>query len=121
MRAILVLGALMLIGVLLVLSWLILLIRYPLKALPISMAALAGLALVASWVLWQENRDARYLAHLELRLRYDPQQCPADRPKGLADPAGGRGFADGAHLTASPGCRRRSRSGRRSGGGRPMA
>ncbi|ERI52808.1 multidrug transporter [Pseudomonas sp. AOB-7] len=70
----------MLIGVLLVVSWLILLIRYPLKALPISMAALAGLALVASWVLWQENRDARYLAHLELRLRYDPQQCPADRP-----------------------------------------
>jgi hypothetical protein len=70
----------MLIGVLLVVSWLILLIRYPLKALPISMAALAGLVLVASWVLWQEGRDARYLAHLELRLHYDPQQCPADRP-----------------------------------------
>lgn len=73
----------MLIGVLLILSWLILLIRYPLKALPISMAALAGLGLVASWVVWQESRDARYLAHLELRLNYAPQQCPADRPLAL--------------------------------------
>lgn len=70
----------MLIGVVLVISWLILLIRYPTKALPVSMAALTGLGLVASWVLWQEGRDARYVGHLELRLAYDPQTCPADRP-----------------------------------------
>ena len=70
----------MLFGVVLVITWLILLIRYPTKALPVSMAALVGLGLVATWVIWQEGRDERYLAHLELRLHYDPQRCPADRP-----------------------------------------
>ena len=70
----------MLFGAILVLSWLILLIRYPSKALPISLAALIGLGLVASWVLWQESRETRHLAHLQLRLVYDPQHCPANRP-----------------------------------------
>ena len=70
----------MLFGAALVITWLILLIRYPTKALPVSMAALVGLGLVATWVIWQESRDERYLAHLELRLHYDPQRCPADRP-----------------------------------------
>lgn len=70
----------MIFGAILVLSWFILLIRYPAKALPISLAALAGLGMVASWVLWQESRENRNLAHLELRLSYAPQSCPADRP-----------------------------------------
>ncbi|WP_070887551.1 multidrug transporter [Pseudomonas sp. D2-3] len=70
----------MIFGAILVLSWFILLIRYPAKALPISLAALAGLGLVASWVLWQESRENRNLAHLELRLSYAPESCPADRP-----------------------------------------
>jgi hypothetical protein len=73
----------MLFGAILLLSWLILLIRYPSKALPISLAALIGLALVASWVLWQESRENRHLAHLELRLSYTPNTCPADRPLAL--------------------------------------
>jgi hypothetical protein len=73
----------MLFGAILVLSWLILLIRYPSKALPISLAALIGLGLVASWVLWQESRETRHLAHLELRLVYDPQDCPVNRPLAL--------------------------------------
>jgi len=73
----------MLIGAILLLSWLILLLRYPGKALPISLAALTGLALVASWVLWQESRENRHLAHLELRLSYAPDRCPADRPLAL--------------------------------------
>lgn len=73
----------MLFGAILVLSWLILLIRYPSKALPISLAALIGLGLVASWVLWQESRENRHLAHLELRLSYAPDSCPADRPLAL--------------------------------------
>jgi hypothetical protein len=73
----------MLFGAILVLSWLILLIRYPSKALPISLAALIGLGLVASWVLWQESRETRHLAHLQLRLVYDPQDCPANRPLAL--------------------------------------
>jgi hypothetical protein len=73
----------MLFGAILLLSWLILLLRYPGKALPISLAALIGLALVASWVLWQESRENRHLAHLELRLSYTPNTCPADRPLAL--------------------------------------
>jgi hypothetical protein len=73
----------MLFGAILVLSWLILLIRYPSKALPISLAALIGLGLVTCWVLWQESREKRHLAHLELRLDYAPERCPADRPLAL--------------------------------------
>jgi hypothetical protein len=73
----------MLFGAILVLSWLILLIRYPSKALPISLAALIGLGLVSSWVLWQESRENRHLAHLELRIDYAPDSCPADRPLAL--------------------------------------
>jgi hypothetical protein len=73
----------MLFGAILVLSWLILLIRYPSKALPISLAALIGLGLVSSWVLWEESRENRHLAHLELRIDYAPDNCPADLPLAL--------------------------------------
>lgn len=70
----------MFIGILLILTWLVLLVRYPAKALPVSLAALLGLGLVAVWVVWLDNREARQLAHLELRLDFRPQDCPADRP-----------------------------------------
>lgn len=70
----------MLIGALLVLTWLVLVLRYPEKALPVSLAAVCGLALVALWVLWQENRTEHRLARLELRLDYAPERCPASRP-----------------------------------------
>jgi len=73
----------MLIGVLLVITWLILLLRYPAKALPVSLAAFVGLGLVAGWVLWQENRENRQLDRLELRVTYAPEHCPADRPLAL--------------------------------------
>ena len=70
----------MIIGALLILTWLVLLLRYPNKALPVSLAALFGLALVAMWVVWLDNREASQLARLELRLTYAPKECPADRP-----------------------------------------
>lgn len=70
----------MLIGALLILTWLVLLIRYPAKALPVSAAALIGLLLVGAWMYWLDQREKRNLAHLELRLNYAPQRCPADRP-----------------------------------------
>lgn len=69
----------MLIGALLILTWLVLLLRYPAKALPISLSAVLGLGLVALWVVWQDNREAAQLARLDLRLAYAPDQCPADR------------------------------------------
>ena len=62
----------MFIGILLILTWLVLLLRYPAKALPISMAALLGLGLVGLWVVWLDNREASQLARLELRLDYAP-------------------------------------------------
>ncbi|KPY16150.1 hypothetical protein ALP22_01657 [Pseudomonas coronafaciens pv. porri] len=70
----------MFIGILLILTWLILLLRYPAKALQVSLAAAAGLGIVAAIVIWQDSREARQLEHLEMRLSYDPQGCPADRP-----------------------------------------
>lgn len=70
----------MLIGALLLLSWLVLMIRYPLRALPVSLGALLGLGLVALWVIWEEQREARLLSQLELRLVYAPDACPAARP-----------------------------------------
>lgn len=70
----------MLIGALLVVSWLVLLIRYPLRAVPISLGALLGLALVAGWVLWQEHREEQLLARIDLQLAYAPQRCPGAQP-----------------------------------------
>lgn len=67
-------------GVLLIITWLILLLRYPAKALPVSLAAAVGLGFVAVWVVWLDNREAAQLARLELRISYAPQDCPADRP-----------------------------------------
>lgn len=69
----------MLIGALLMLTWLVLLLRYPAKALPISLSAVLGLGLVTLWVVWQDNRETTQLARLDLRLTYAPDQCPADR------------------------------------------
>jgi hypothetical protein len=70
----------MLIGAVLILTWLILLLRYPAKALPVSLAAALGLGLVALWVLWEDSRQTRQLERLEIRLDFAPQQCPAGRP-----------------------------------------
>lgn len=70
----------MLIGALLVVTWVILLIRYPLRAVPISLGALLGLGLVAAWVVWQEQLTEHRLAELELRLAYAPDICPAGQP-----------------------------------------
>ncbi|MCF7201893.1 multidrug transporter [Pseudomonas oligotrophica] len=70
----------MLIGVLLVLTWLILLLRYPLRAAPISLGAALALALVAGWVLVEEQREARLIARLELQLQHRADLCPAARP-----------------------------------------
>ncbi|MCY1407282.1 hypothetical protein D9M71_225790 [compost metagenome] len=73
----------MLFGILLIATWVVLLIVYPTRALPVSAAALAGLALVALWAIWQDSSERRDLERLELRIAYAPTQCPADRPLAL--------------------------------------
>jgi hypothetical protein len=70
----------MFIGVLLILTWLVLLLRYPAKALPVSLAAAVGLGIVAAVVIWQDSRETHQLERLDIRLAYAPQACPADRP-----------------------------------------
>lgn len=70
----------MLIGILLVISWAILVIRYPMRGIPISLGALLGLGLVAAWVLWQEQREAHLLSHIELQMAYSSDACPTARP-----------------------------------------
>jgi hypothetical protein len=69
----------MIIGMLLILTWLILLLRYPAKALPVSLAAVVGLGIVAAVVVWQDSREARQLERLDIRLSHATQECPADR------------------------------------------
>ncbi|MCQ4346113.1 multidrug transporter [Pseudomonas stutzeri] len=69
----------MLIGALLALTWLVLLVRYPTRAVPINLLALLALGLVALGVIWQEQREQGRLERLELGIGWDPA-CPADRP-----------------------------------------
>jgi hypothetical protein len=70
----------MLFCLLLIVTWVVLLLRYPTRALPVSAAALVGLALVIALAIWQDSQEQRLLQHLELRIRYAPTLCPADRP-----------------------------------------
>jgi hypothetical protein len=70
----------MLFGALLIITWLVLLLRYPAKALPVSLAAAVGLGIVAAIVIWQDSEETRRLEHLGIRLDYAPQQCPAGQP-----------------------------------------
>ncbi|MCC6075677.1 multidrug transporter [Pseudomonas sp. GCM10022188] len=69
----------MLIGTLLILSWLALLIRYPAWAIPLNLAAVFALGLVALGLAWQEQGEQRRLERVELTLALDAA-CPADRP-----------------------------------------
>lgn len=74
----------MIFGAALFITWVILLIRYPNKALPVSLAALVCLLLVAASVYWLDRREQQRLSYLELRLAYSPATCPADRPLALS-------------------------------------
>ena len=70
----------MIVGVFLLVAWLILLLKYPAKALPVSLAAIASLGIVAAWVVWQQKHLDHQLARLEVSLRFDPKQCSSVRP-----------------------------------------
>ncbi len=88
----------MFIGILLILTWLILLLRYPAKALPVSLAAAAGLGIVAAIVIWQDSRETRQLERLDIQLGYDPLGCPADKTSACLDHQRQSGCAAGAAL-----------------------
>ncbi len=70
----------MIFGAVLLFTWLILLLRYPSRALPVSLAAAVGLGVVAAFVVWEDSRDEQRLERLQLRVNYMPQQCQTGRP-----------------------------------------
>ena len=70
----------MIFGAVLLFTWLVLLLRYPSRALPVSLAAAVGLGVVAAFVVWEDSRDEQRLERLQLRVNYMPQQCPTGRP-----------------------------------------
>lgn len=70
----------MIFGAVLLFTWLVLLLRYPSKALPVSLAAALGLAVVAAFVVWEDSREEQRLERLQMRVNYAPQQCPTGRP-----------------------------------------
>ncbi|MCF7533292.1 multidrug transporter [Pseudomonas petrae] len=70
----------MIFGAVLLFTWLVLLLRYPSRALPVSLAAALGLAVVAAFVVWEDSRDEQRLERLQMRVNYAPQQCPTGRP-----------------------------------------
>ena len=69
----------MLIGALLTVVWLVLLVRYPSRAVPLTLAAVFALGLVALGAIWQDQYQQHRLDQLEQTLALHPA-CPADRP-----------------------------------------
>ena len=70
----------MLFAIVLLLTWLILLIRYPRHALPILLLAAFSIGVLALAVAWSEARHAKQLKRVSLTLTYAPQRCPAQTP-----------------------------------------
>ena len=69
----------MLIAALLILLWIILLLRHPARALPVSAASLLALAVVAGSTLWLERQEVGRLERLDISFRL-ASNCPAERP-----------------------------------------
>ncbi|MCJ8169781.1 multidrug transporter [Atopomonas sediminilitoris] len=67
------------IGAVLALGWLILLLRFPARALPISLAALLVLFSIAGSVLWLDHRHTQQTARLMLHLSWSAE-CPPEQP-----------------------------------------
>lgn len=70
----------MLIGALLVLVWVILLVRFPARALPISLLAVLALGLVAAWTAWRDYQLDRRLATIEVSMALAADRCPPGQP-----------------------------------------
>lgn len=66
-----------------IVTWLILLLRYPRHALPLLLLAVVGMALLTAAVVWQEQRLSAQLNALSLELSYNEQDCPLSSPLAL--------------------------------------
>ena len=66
----------MIFAIVLAITWLIVLIRYPRHALPILLVAMMSIGLLITGVLWHDSREQKRLDALDISLSYDPTHCP---------------------------------------------
>ena len=66
--------------VLIPLTWLVLLLRYPKRTLAIGVPLLLLLASIAGWLILDERHNQRQLDRLEMTISYVPAQCTPDAP-----------------------------------------
>lgn len=66
--------------VLIPLTWLALLLRYPKRTLAIGVPLLAILGSIAGWLILDQRNNQYLLDHLDMQISYAPTQCPADAP-----------------------------------------
>ncbi len=66
--------------VLIPLTWVALLLRYPKRTLAIGVPLLAILGSIAGWLILDQRNNQYLLDHLDMQISYAPTQCPADAP-----------------------------------------
>lgn len=66
--------------VLIPLTWLGLLLRYPQRTLIIGVPLLAVLGSIAGWLILDQHNNQRLLDRLEMQVLYTPTQCPTNAP-----------------------------------------
>jgi hypothetical protein len=66
--------------VLIPLTWLALLLRYPKRTLAIGVPLLAVLGSIAAWLILDQRNNQYLLDHLDMHISYAPTQCPAHAP-----------------------------------------
>ncbi len=66
--------------VLIPLTWLALLLRYPKRTLAIGLPLLAVLGSIAAWLILDQRNNQYLLDHLDMQISYAPEQCPAATP-----------------------------------------
>ncbi len=66
--------------VLIPLTWLALLLRYPKRTLAIGLPLIAVLGSIAAWLILDQRNNQYLLDHLDMHISYAPEQCPAATP-----------------------------------------
>jgi len=66
--------------VLIPLTWLALLLRYPKRTLAIGVPLLLILGSIAGWLILDQRNNQYLLDHLDMQISYAPTQCPTDTP-----------------------------------------
>ncbi len=66
--------------VLIPITWIALLLRYPKRTLAIGVPLLVLLASIAGWLILDERNNQHLLDRLEMKISYAPQLCPPDTP-----------------------------------------